>query len=181
MQALAVLLLEISYRATYEQRDIKDMSKDVQKLIMWLYSMRSTNPVADRAFEVISDIVRKGSPNSFGEIAQRLPRNTTVPSTEPATHFNHPYLHSDLEIPDDPTPRFQPNEWDPIEWNYLDAQPEQMQQTIPFTMPSLKQLADVGAPSSIMGPMYLASNTGSSTYAHSFLAEFDRPDQGLGR
>ncbi|KAF2107716.1 fungal-specific transcription factor domain-containing protein [Lophiotrema nucula] len=177
MQALAVLLLEMSYRGTYEQEDSKDLFDYVHKLILWLHSMRSTNPIADRAFSVVSDIVKKGDPSSFGVIARRLPSSNPVPSTDAATHFSHPYLQSNPAVPTEPTPRFQPNEFDPIEWQYLDAEPQQMQRTTPFTMSPIQQQAGVFAPNTMLNPVFMPSNSSSPTtnYGNPFPTGFNRP------
>ncbi|KAF5852443.1 hypothetical protein GGP41_007844 [Bipolaris sorokiniana] len=61
MQAIAAFLLEMSSETGTTQEG-EELSKSIDKLVRWLWSMGPGNPVAKRAYEVVMDIIRTRVP-----------------------------------------------------------------------------------------------------------------------
>ena len=61
VQAIAVFLLEMSSETGTTQEG-EELSKSIDKLVRWLWSMGPGNPVAKRAYEVVMDIIRTRVP-----------------------------------------------------------------------------------------------------------------------
>ncbi|KAF2267192.1 hypothetical protein CC78DRAFT_577390 [Lojkania enalia] len=72
MQAMAVLLLEISYRVIHMTRDGKNLTGSAKKLMQRLRSMRADDLVAGRAYMVVYNILKSDSPQIQVDIADIL-------------------------------------------------------------------------------------------------------------
>ncbi|KAF2867970.1 fungal-specific transcription factor domain-containing protein [Massariosphaeria phaeospora] len=59
MQALAVLMLEVSYEAVNFPRDRHDMVPSIKKLVRWLRHTRSNNRMAGRAYDIVLQLLHK--------------------------------------------------------------------------------------------------------------------------
>jgi hypothetical protein len=62
MQAIAVFLLEISFRDTHTTQPNQVLLMNISKLVRWLRFMSVSNVVAGRAYKVVTDIVKNGAP-----------------------------------------------------------------------------------------------------------------------
>jgi hypothetical protein len=61
MQAMAILLLEMSHKGAHmTTQNNKDIPKSIKKLVRWLRSLRRDNGVADRAYKVVIEILKSG-------------------------------------------------------------------------------------------------------------------------
>ena len=61
MQAMTVFLLETFYWGTHMTKPgNKEILKCIKKLLCWLRAMRLNNPVAERAYKLIVDILKSG-------------------------------------------------------------------------------------------------------------------------
>jgi hypothetical protein len=64
MQAIAVFLLEMSFQGTDTTYNGEELSKSTKKLVKWLRFMSPRNAVAERAYNVVMDIIAKtGAPH----------------------------------------------------------------------------------------------------------------------
>jgi hypothetical protein len=59
MQAMAVLLLELSYGLDHMQGDRPEVKKSVKRMLGWLSAMRRTDAVVERAYDVIARILQQ--------------------------------------------------------------------------------------------------------------------------
>jgi hypothetical protein len=59
MQALTVLLLEISYEAIHFPHDRQDMVPSLKKLVRWLRVMKTNNGMANRAYIITMNLLQK--------------------------------------------------------------------------------------------------------------------------
>jgi hypothetical protein len=59
MQALTVLLLEISYEAIHFPLDRHEMVPSLKKLVRWLRVMKTNNGMANRAYIITMNLLQK--------------------------------------------------------------------------------------------------------------------------
>jgi hypothetical protein len=59
MQALTVLLLEISYEAIHFPQDRHEMVPSLKKLVRWLRVMKTNNGMANRAYIITMNLLQK--------------------------------------------------------------------------------------------------------------------------
>lgn len=71
MQAVTVLLLEISYDAVQFPRDRQETIPSLKKLLRWLRAMRTNNPMARRAYQIAFDLLQKMVANI--DVVRRAP------------------------------------------------------------------------------------------------------------
>lgn len=61
MQAIAVFLLEMSFRQTHMDHPDKGIQASIRKLVRWLQSIGVSNGVSQRAYTMIIDIINAGA------------------------------------------------------------------------------------------------------------------------
>ena len=72
MQAVAVFLLELSFGETHMTSPDKSILTSVKKLCRWLRFLSVSNAVAERAFEVLVEIINTSTPRLGLEISHNL-------------------------------------------------------------------------------------------------------------
>lgn len=72
MQAVAVLLLELSFGETHMTSPEESILTSVKKLVRWLRFLSVSNAVAERAFEVLVEIINTSAPRLGLEISDIL-------------------------------------------------------------------------------------------------------------
>lgn len=72
MQALTVLLLELSYGTVHFPEDGKEIVADIKILIRWLRKMKDTDQVAERAYKVAFGILQDLAPRMDVDISDLL-------------------------------------------------------------------------------------------------------------
>jgi hypothetical protein len=73
MQAMAVFLLEMFYRGTHmSKHGNNEIPKNIKKLLRWLRVMRTENPVADRAYKLVINILKSGESQVQEDITDLL-------------------------------------------------------------------------------------------------------------
>jgi hypothetical protein len=115
MQAVAVLLLKMSFGPSHMTHKGEQLPGTVRKLVRWLRRLSATSDVAERAYNVTVDIIRISAPRIQIDI-------TTPVKEEPAADSRHPSLAA--LSPFFPTPSsttysepsisFSQSEWDKI-------------------------------------------------------------------
>lgn len=96
MQAVAVFLLELSFRAAHMSHYLPQISDSVRKLVRLLQAMSVSNAVAERAYKVVINIIKSGAPRVQVDISDtlaedsrraqsRMSSNTTIPARPKAT------------------------------------------------------------------------------------------------
>jgi hypothetical protein len=118
MQAMAVLLLELSYSLNHMQGDRPEAKKSVKKMLGWLITMRHTDAVVERAHNVIVRILQQ---HKYQAIFREL---LTEDLEDPEERSAHEYTqhaassfgYSHPEQTNHPTtnenmPQIPPNEW----------------------------------------------------------------------
>jgi hypothetical protein len=85
MQAIAVFLLEMSFKGTDTTPNGEELSESMEKLVRWLRFMSSRNAVAKRAYNVVMDIIIKtGAPQV------QIDRSEPVVEGQTISPFNYP-------------------------------------------------------------------------------------------
>jgi hypothetical protein len=79
MQSVAVMLLDLAYRAKSEKTDNSETILALKKLMEWLRAMQHNDPVADRAYQIVRKIIQTSGP-AFQEITRVLLTEDTKPS-----------------------------------------------------------------------------------------------------
>ena len=72
MQSIAVLLLEMTYKAQDPQNDASATIPSIKKLIRWLQAMQNNDLVAERAYEIIRRILQSCAPPIQAEANELL-------------------------------------------------------------------------------------------------------------
>ncbi|KAK7190378.1 hypothetical protein DPSP01_011545 [Paraphaeosphaeria sporulosa] len=93
MQAMAVLLLELSYGLNHMQGDRSDVKKSVKKMLHWLGAMRHTDTIVERAHKVVIRILQQ---HKFQTVFNEILTDTN-PAHEQTHHasFNSGHAHPD--------------------------------------------------------------------------------------
>lgn len=88
MQAVTILMLELSLGATHWRKSGKELVHMAEKAVRWLQAMSSDDTAASRAWRLSSELLQKVAPRVGGRIDDRLrwpgPLDQDVPM-EPAT------------------------------------------------------------------------------------------------
>jgi hypothetical protein len=71
MQSVAVMLLDLAYRAKSEKTDNSETILALKKLMEWLRAMQHNDPVADRAYQIVRKIIQTSGP-AFQEVTRVL-------------------------------------------------------------------------------------------------------------
>jgi hypothetical protein len=79
MQSVAVLLLDLAYKANSDKIDNTETILALKKLMEWLRAMQCRDPVADRAYQIVRKIIQTSGP-AFQEITRVLLTADTKPS-----------------------------------------------------------------------------------------------------
>lgn len=140
MQAMTVFLLETFYRGTHMTKPgNKEIPKCIKKLLRWLQAMRPNNPVAERAYKLIVNILKSGESHVQDDITDLLaedeadidrgPSFSTYPSATLSPEF--------LNV-------FAPGQWQPFPYDTTvfpmpdpHFLPEQFQMPITYGNPFL--------------------------------------------
>jgi hypothetical protein len=72
MQALTVLILEVTYGKSSQDDDLTAAEESITKLLRWLKCMRAKNAVAKRAYNLISSILLDADPPAPASIREFL-------------------------------------------------------------------------------------------------------------
>ncbi|KAF2653941.1 hypothetical protein K491DRAFT_495193 [Lophiostoma macrostomum CBS 122681] len=84
-QALAVLLLEVSFHEAYLPRDSHDIIPALKKLLRWLRAMRNNNAMAIRAYDVSFRLLQRVATHVDLDISDLLREHTDIETpTSPA-------------------------------------------------------------------------------------------------
>jgi hypothetical protein len=79
MQSVAVMLLDLAYKAKSEKTDNSETILALKKLMEWLHAMHNNDPVAGRAYQIVRKIIQTSGP-AFQEITRVLLTKDTKPS-----------------------------------------------------------------------------------------------------
>lgn len=178
MQAMAVLLLELSYGAEHMMTNGTSISTCLKKLIRWLRAMRVNDAVTRRAYEVIVGILRKSGRQLQASASELLHDDEPFVgdsrgfSTRPAeihsgygqgqaTNIPPPNLFSDY-YPTRPQPMHQGFDPANVDAQLLAAQPQQS---------SFQTSVSDQPPYIFPDPV---SNHPSSYLIHPFVTNFDQ-------
>ncbi|KAF2259417.1 hypothetical protein CC78DRAFT_585988 [Lojkania enalia] len=119
MQAVAVLLLEMSCQNTTITKDGDDLFKYLKKLICWLRSLQGKNDVAQRALQVVVDILRSSAPHIKGGVSDLLAEEDV------GILQSHGFRDYQDSMETSPTNgHFQPAPWEPQEWAKQNTKPQ---------------------------------------------------------
>lgn len=83
MQCVAVLLLEMAYKARHTKNNHGEIEADIRKLMNWLRAMQSNDPVARRAYHVVRKILQHCAPVLQAKAAELLSEDSP---SQPAGH-----------------------------------------------------------------------------------------------
>ena len=86
IQAIAVLLLKMSLGSSHKVHDGEDLSESVKKLTRWLHCMSVSNNVADRACQVVVDIINASAPRVRIDISGITSDNPSLNNTGTTAH-----------------------------------------------------------------------------------------------
>jgi len=191
MQAIAIFLLEMSYYRTHtKQHNDIELTTYVKKLVRWLYAMRNGNPVAERALQVVLDIMKSSAHfrSEFLDMlaAEGFPQSQQSSPSVMGTNFS--LLHQE--------PQFQPAEWDPLEWENADLGLKSHINNAYFEIPFMASAAtssistgeqlqsqpstafplDIFSEQDFFPPSREQMHMPSSVYGNPFLTSFDEPN-----
>jgi hypothetical protein len=145
MQAIAVFLLELSFGAIHMTHNVSEISGSVHKLVRLLLAMSASNPVAERAYKVVVNIIKSGAPRVQVDIADILAEDARLERSHASSNIalrSRPREHSEESYfpertakaisldpipPTSPSPEPQqrpqqdPNDYQLDEWLTLDA------------------------------------------------------------
>ncbi|KAJ4352177.1 uncharacterized protein N0V89_007524 [Didymosphaeria variabile] len=111
MQAMAVLLLELSYEQNHMQGSQVDVKNSVKRLFHWLNAMRHTDAVVERAHKVIVKIIQQ---QRFQTIFSELLIDNEpahIKNEHVAPSFGHPRQEPPTYPDSGHVPQLQPNQW----------------------------------------------------------------------
>jgi len=97
MQALTVLILEITYGKSSRDDDLTAAELSIIKLLRWLKCMRAKNGVAKRAYDLMSSILLDADPSTPNSIRQFLfeDKPERIPNTAMQFRYGFPqYDHT---------------------------------------------------------------------------------------
>ncbi|KAF2175302.1 hypothetical protein K469DRAFT_69847 [Zopfia rhizophila CBS 207.26] len=78
MQPVAIFLLEMSYGAAHMQKNGKEVTPFIKKLIRWLRAMRESNAMAKRAYPMALGILRSVAPRVNADISDLLNEDVAI-------------------------------------------------------------------------------------------------------
>jgi hypothetical protein len=90
MQAIAVFLLAMTSE-TGTTQESEELSKSIDKLVRWLWSMSPGNSVAERAYEVVMDIIRTRVPRA------RTKKSNILAEEQARSSYNYPTAIPNVE------------------------------------------------------------------------------------
>ncbi|KAF2677069.1 hypothetical protein K458DRAFT_424257 [Lentithecium fluviatile CBS 122367] len=105
MQAIAVFMLKMSLGRRHMIHDGEDLSESVKKLARWLRCLSASNDVADRAYQVILELIRSSAPRIHIDISDIASENPTS-ALKVETTGSGPSFSS----PTSPDPAFSPHQ-----------------------------------------------------------------------
>lgn len=109
MQAMAVFLLELSFRQTHMAHPDERILKGIKKLVQWLHFMKARNAVARRAYEMIADLVRTSAPRLQINVADILIEEPMGIDQEESFQTNQPPRGNTTSLGYEGVPSLQPD------------------------------------------------------------------------
>ncbi|KAF2439824.1 hypothetical protein P171DRAFT_395811 [Karstenula rhodostoma CBS 690.94] len=111
MQAMAVLLLELSYEMDNMQGDRSDVKGSVRKMMHWLGAMRHTDAVVERAHKVVIRILQQ--PKFKAIFSELLAEDNLAHELIHHGAFNYGHSHPEPTAypPSGSLPQMPPTEW----------------------------------------------------------------------
>jgi len=112
MQALIVLLLEISYGAVHFPREGKQILAPIKKLFRWLRTMSNRNDIAERAYNMASTVLQRLASKFNIDISALMREDTTRTGHSTAFHLENqqsamgPHLQEHTVSPTEHTQAF---------------------------------------------------------------------------
>ncbi|KAJ4357575.1 uncharacterized protein N0V89_002151 [Didymosphaeria variabile] len=91
MQALTVLLLEMSYGTVHFPEDGKEVTPSAKKLIRWLRAMKENDPLAQRAYTVAFELLQKVASQGHVDITDLLAEESASHGAAQASGFEDPF------------------------------------------------------------------------------------------
>ena len=181
MQAMTVLLLELSYQGTHTPAGWSDIPAYIKKLVRWFRRMRTTDAVAGRAYDVVARIL-KGSNPIFATIASQILAEDEECGTEYGANLYPPNL-----------PQTSPNQAPMPEFNYSgfsgyypEVEPEPLHNQYGIVDPSAfiaqghpqTQLQSELQPVQSQNDMFSYTNwvANPTAYSNPFTTSFDQPN-----
>jgi hypothetical protein len=96
MQALTVLLLELSFATVNLPQDGEEILSSAKKLIRWLRTMKANNEIADRAYTIAFGIFQKLAPRVSVDISDLLREDAAI-AANPGTRDSKSQSMSDRD------------------------------------------------------------------------------------
>ncbi|KAF2709484.1 hypothetical protein K504DRAFT_481868 [Pleomassaria siparia CBS 279.74] len=164
MQAITVLLLELSYGVNRFPKDLQDTVPSLKKLVRWLRVMKINNGVANRAYAITMNLLQKLIININIDVSDLLAEDMAASTPNPIFQFNEAgpeeYNEEYLRLTQEHTRHLMHNHNSP--YNYAMSNPfglphDQMQSRIPPLDPS-----------STFQDFYMGSFPSDSPYANIF-------------
>ncbi|KAL1591331.1 hypothetical protein SLS60_012075 [Paraconiothyrium brasiliense] len=94
MQALTVLLLEMSYGTVHFPKDGQEIMPSTKKLLRWLRAMKKNDPLAQRAYTIAFELVQRVASQSHVDIADLLGEELASRAAAQASGFDDPFMRS---------------------------------------------------------------------------------------
>ncbi|KAI4204167.1 MAG: hypothetical protein LQ350_001358 [Teloschistes chrysophthalmus] len=117
MQAVTILMLEISYRATHCPESTDDIFAAAEKAVGWLQSMSTQDMAANRAWRLSSEMLTKVAPKIGRRINERLKWSTQFEEQMTMQDILHaPTTGSFSTVPD----RQPVTSWEPLMFTSFD-------------------------------------------------------------
>jgi len=91
MQALIVMLLEMSYGTVHFPEDGKEILASVKKLIRWLKAMAKNNPIAERAYTVAFGMLHRVALQFNADISDLVREDTARTNHPVASDFENQF------------------------------------------------------------------------------------------
>jgi len=91
MQAMTVLLLELSYQGTHTHAGRSNIPGYIKKLVRWFRALRATDAVAGRAYDVVVGILEDSNP-----IFQTIATQILAEDEERGSEYGHSSFPPDL-------------------------------------------------------------------------------------
>ncbi|CAI6339597.1 unnamed protein product [Periconia digitata] len=169
MQAVAVLLLKMSFGPLHTVHEGQHIVTSVQKLVKWLEILKSTSQVAGRALNIVANIMHTSGARSYFNFA--FPSDASIPTPDVTARSTSQ------------TPASTPEHSQENAYAYPPQQMEPVSVCGEYT-PSQGDFADFRSPTNPKGSPYLGTNTMPQShmpqnnllplyYGHPFYTYFD--------
>ncbi|KAF2175859.1 hypothetical protein K469DRAFT_723784 [Zopfia rhizophila CBS 207.26] len=95
MQALTVLLLEMSYGTVHFPQNGEEILPSIKKLIRWLRTMKENNKMAERAYTMAFEILQRLAPRVNADISDLLREDAAGPTSPETSNFEDQFTASE--------------------------------------------------------------------------------------